>query len=694
MNVATRTCFLACLSAFCATGSARDEGMWLINKPPMTALKRHGFEPSPAWLEHAQKSAVRFQTGGSGSFVSPDGLVMTNHHVGSDMLSKLSTPERNLLDTGFLAGSRDAELKCPDLELNVLWSIEDVTDRVNGAVSNGMSTADAGAARRKAINDIEKTAGDKSGLKAEVVTLYQGGRYHLYLYKHFTDVRLAFAPEQAAAFFGGDTDNFEFPRYNFDVCLFRVYEDGKPYRPEHYLRWSATGSKEGDLAIVIGHPGKTDRLNTTEHLRFVRDTQLPFRLRQLWRAEAKALTFAGRSAEQRRLIMDDYFGIANSRKAFTGELAGLLDPAIFAAKSQEESKLRAAVEENPEWKAKWSDAWEKIAAAEKARAGWHARYAVLNRPFMGSLFAMARDIVRLAEELPKPSGDRLREYSDAGLASLYLELYSPAPVHTALELHRLTSGLSQMAELFGADDPLVKVAIAGLSPEARARQLVTGTTLTDPAARRKLVEGGRAAVDASTDPVIRLAAALDGEARELRRRFEDEVESVERDNYARIAQAKFAVEGDNAYPDATFTLRMAFGPIAGYPEGGTTVPAYTRLGGLFERYDQRKGQEGFELPQRWLDAKGKLKLDTPFNFVCSADIIGGNSGSPVINTNGEVIGLIFDGNIHSLPGAFVYDPRLNRAVAVDSRGIIECMRTVFAANTLADEMLGKAEVSK
>lgn len=670
--------------------AARDEGMWLLTSPPRAMLReRYGFEPSAQWLEHVQKSAVRISSGGSGSFVSSDGLVMTNHHIGSEVLSQLSTKSRDLMETGYYARTRGEELRCPDIEIDVLWRIDDVTNEVNAGVKDGMSTGDAGAARQRAIADIAKKAQDQTKLKCEVVTLYQGARYHLYCYKRYTDVRLVFAPEVEIANFGGDTDNFEFPRFNLDMCFFRVYEDGLPLRAEHFLSWS-NGSKEGDLALVMGHPGSTQRLYTTDHLKFLRDTMIPERLRQMWRSEVRSQVFMGRSAENQRLGTEDYLGITNGRKAFMGELAGLLDPAVMGSKAADEKKLRDAVGANPEWSKQWGDGWDLIAKAEHDRLAWFKRWFVFERGMNSDLIGFAKQIVRHAQEVGKPNGERLRDFRDSALASLYTQLYSPAPVHEALELNRVEGVLSFMAEMLGGDDPTVVAALGGKSPKARAEELVLGTALKDAAARKKLVEGGSAALAESKDPMIGFWKLLDKESRELRGRYEREVEAAEQAGYAKIAAAKFAVEGENMYPDATFTLRLAFGPIKGYAENGKEVPPYTDFAGMYERYQDRKGQAGFELSERWLRGKGRLDLTTPFNFVCEADIIGGNSGSPVVNTKGEVIGLIFDGNIQSLVGAFQYDGTQNRAVAVDSRAIIESLRKLYDAGPLADEMQGKS----
>lgn len=666
-----------------------DEGMWLLNNPPRELLRsKYDFSPSDEWLEHVQKSAVRFSTGGSGSIVSRDGLVMTNHHVASDILAKLSTPERDLLENGFHARTRAEELPCPDLELNVLWSIEDVTDRVNAA-AEGKQGAEANTARRQMMATIEKESQEATGLLSQIVTLYQGGRYHLYRYKRFTDVRLVFAPEQAIAFFGGDTDNFEYPRYCLDVAFFRIYEGGEPLQAEHHLAWSEAGSRDGDLAIVIGHPGTTRRLYTLDHLRFLRDVENPFVLRNLWRQEVKLQNFSARSKENARIAEDDLFGVANGRKFLTGQLETLQDPRIMARKAQEEAALRAAVAENPQWAEQWGGAWDEIARAQEARREFFVRAGAVGGTFGSDLYSKARTIVRLAAELPRPSAERLREYRDSNLESVYLGLYSPAPIYADLERAKLAWGLANMAELLGGEDPLVVAALAGKSPADRAAELVAGSVLFDPEARRALVEGGADALAATDDPLIKLAMILDPEARALRTRAENEVDAVTTEAYAKIAAARFAVLGDGVYPDATFTLRMSFGPIKGYEEDGEFIPPYTDFAGLYARHRERAGEKEFDLPQVWLEKKAELNLTTPFNFVLAADIIGGNSGSPVINKAGEVIGLIFDGNIHFLGAAIAYDDRQGRAVAVDSRAIIEALDKVYNADELVKEITAK-----
>ena len=689
---------LAALSSafvlLCGSAAALvDEGMWLFNKPPLEQLAEHGFTPDAAWLEHVQKSCVRFSTGGSGSIVSERGLVMTNHHVARSVLNQLSSAERNLLEDGFLARTPDQELACPDLELLCLWTIEDVSERVTAAGA-GKSAAEALAARRAEIAAIEEQASAASGLHCEVVTLYQGARYHLYSYKRFTDVRLVMAPESAAAAFGGDVDNFEFPRWCLDMTFFRIWEDGQPYQPEHHLAWSADGTQEGDLVLVAGHPGRTERLNTVAHLEFLRDLRHPNVLSRLWRAEVKLTNFAERSAENRLACNSDLLSVQNSRKAYTGMLAGLLDPELMDAKRADEAAVRAAVEANPEWKAKWGDAWDKVAAAEAVAAEMYPRFVALGGSGLGlgsQLFGYAVTLERMSTELAKPSGQRLSEYRESNLPSLRMGLESDVPIYPAYEIEGLANALSYMAETLGGDDPLVQVALGGMSPQRRAAELIGGTKLADPAVRKALMEGGRAALEASNDPLVLLARELDGPARELRTLWEDQVQSVEREAYAQIAAARFAVQGEGVYPDATFTLRLAFGPVQGYEEAGRGIAPYTELGGMFERMQARGEVEPFDLPQRWKDKRDALDPTTPYNFVATPDIIGGNSGSPTINTEGEVVGLIFDGNLQSLTGNFAYTDVQARATSVDSRGILEALRVVYEASELVGELVGSPQ---
>jgi len=666
-----------------------DEGMWLFTNPPRKQVKdKYGFDLTDEWLNHIQKSSVRFNSGGSGSFVSPEGLVLTNHHVGADYLQKLGTKERNYYRDGFLAKTRAEELKCPGAELNVLVSIEDVTQRVNDAVK-GLPADTAAAKRREVIADITKESTDKTGLRSDVITLYQGGAYHLYRFKKYTDVRLAFAPEQQIAFFGGDPDNFEYPRYDLDMCLFRVYEDGKPAKIDNYLKWSPNGAKDGELVFVSGHPGRTNRLNTVAELEYLRDVGFPFLMQRLNRLEVMAKTYSDRSEENARQAKELLFGVQNSRKARLGGLLGLQDPDLMARKKDEEAKLRETAATKPELEAA-RGAWDKIAAAQKVRAANIRRYTMLEGAagFNSDLFGIARTLVRAADERQKPNGQRLPQFNDSALESLTHELYSDEEIYDDFEIHRLTDSLMFLAAEMGYGHPLVQKVLAGKSPAVRAAELVKGSKLKDVAVRKKLYEGGITEVNASNDPMIALAKLVDEDSRAVRKIIETQVEEVSRQAYAEIAKAKFAREGTSVYPDATFTLRLSYGTVKGYEEAGKKVPAETTFAGLYERSKENANKPPFDLPQRWVDYKSKLDLKTPFNFVCTADIIGGNSGSPVVNAKGEVVGLIFDGNIQSLVLDFAYTDTVARAVSVHSAGIVEAMRKIYDANDLANELTG------
>jgi hypothetical protein len=672
-----------------APAALADEGMWLFNYPPTKLLKeKHGFTPTAAWLSHLQQSAARFNSGGSGSFVSPDGLVMTNHHVGVDALQKLSTKDRNLVHSSFYARTQAEELKCPDAELNVLVSIEDVTERVNAAVKAAAGSPEAEKQRRAVMNTIEKESFDKTGLRSDVITLYQGGLYHLYRYKKYTDVRLVFSPEQDIAFFGGDPDNFEYPRYDLDICFFRVYEDGKPAKVANYLRWNPAGLKNDDLVFVTGHPGKTDRLNTVRHLEFLRDRALPDTLNLLRRREVLLEAFSQRSAEHSRRAKDMLLTYQNSRKARLGGLAGLQDPAVMGSKLTEQQAFLAAAAKNPSLAADCQSAVKKIDKSLEVLDEVRVDYNLLERgqAFYSELFTIARMLVRMADETAKPNADRLREFRESNLDSLKQELFSEAPIYDDLQTALLADSLSMFLEQKGSTDKLVAEVMAGKSPQQRAAELIRGTRLADVAVRRQLAEGGVKAIEASDDPMIRLARLVDKPAREVRAKFEQQVEEPQRWAYGKLANARFALFGTETYPDATFTLRLAFGLVNGYQENGEQVPAWTTIDGAYRRAAEHGFAEPFALPQSWLDHKNDLNMATPMNFVCTADIIGGNSGSPVVNRNGELVGIIFDGNLPSLVWDFVYTADEGRAIAVHGSAILEALRKVYGARALAVEL--------
>ncbi len=661
-----------------------DEGMWLLNDPPRQHLKdKYQFELTDAWLRNAMLASVRLNSGGSGGFVSPEGLLVTNHHVAADSIQKLSKPGEDLLRDGFCARTRDQELKCPDLEINVLQEILDVTKEVNAAVRPGMSPAEAFAARRAVMSTIEQKSLKATGLRSDVVTLYNGGAYHLYRYKKYTDVRLVFAPERAIASFGGDVDNFEYPRMNLDVAFLRAYEHGQPAKTPHYFRWSETGPAEGELVFVTGHPGTTQRLETLARLKHRRDYTLPYTLARIRTLEAALHQYSQQSPENARQAATDLHSVANARKAFSGQLQGLLDPQILEQKRQQEEEFRKRVVEYAKATGSpppdFEGTFGRIEKIQHLLREFEKPYYLFEtgHAFFSPLFNIARHCVRMADELPKKSAERLREYRDSHLDSLKFQLYSPAPLFPELERAKLTASLTFLAEMLGGEHPLVQKVLAGKNPAARAQELVSGTKLFDPAERRRLVEGGKDAINASRDPMIRLAQAIDAEARQLRSRYENDVEEPERQAYATLAEWRFQVYGQSVAPDATFTLRLAFGTVRGYEVDGTKLPFHTTFADAFEKSAKLNGQEPFALPRRWLEGQSQLDLKTPFNFVSTADTIGGNSGSPVLNRAGELVGVNFDRNRHGLVRNFVYTDVQARHIAVHSQAVLEALRKLY-----------------
>jgi hypothetical protein len=675
----------------CVLSVSADEGMWLFNQPPRQMFKeRYQFEPTDDWLEHLQKASVRFNSGGSGSFVSADGLLISNHHVGADDLQKISTPAKDFVKDGFYARNLSEERKCLDLELNVLQTIEDVTARVNAAVPGQVDAEKAFEARRKVIAEIEKESLEKTGLRSDVVTLWKGGAYHLYRYKRYTDVRLVFAPEKQAAFFGGDPDNFEFPRFDLDICLFRAYENGKPAHITHYLKFSTAAPREGELVFVSGHPGGTSRLQTVAELVNTRDNTLPFYLELIERAEVLLGAWSARSIENARRAQELYFGVQNARKALKGEMAGLLDPSLIASKTKAEEDFKSRLQ----GKAELTDAlaaYDKIAESTKVDAGQMVRAAVLALNKSES-FYIARRLLRAGDERPKPNGERLEEFSDANKESLELSLFSEKPIYADFETLLLSDVLTLMANKLGADDLLVQKVLAGKSPEDRAVELVQSTKVRDVAFRKQLYQGGTAAVAAADDPMIELARLLDPEARSLRKVAEAQSEKRKQAQFA-LSKARLALLGTSGYPDATFSLRLSFGVIKGYEEKGSHVPAFTTFAGLYERAGQMNNRPPFDLPPIWQKRRGRLNAETPLNFVSTCDIIGGNSGSPVVNRAGEFVGIIFDGNLASLPWDYAYDDRQGRAISVSSAGILEALDKVYGARAVVKELLGAQQLS-
>jgi hypothetical protein len=680
---------LGVLAFVAASSSQADEGMWTFDNPPVKQLRDHyGFTPTQDWLDHLRLASVRFNDGGSGSFVSPHGLVLTNHHVAFGQLQKVSTPQKDYVNDGFYARTQADELKCPDLELNVLMSSEDVTAQVQGVLKPGMSDKEALEARKAEIAKIERESLQATGLRSDVIPLYHGGEYWLYRYKKYTDVRLVFAPEEQIAFFGGDPDNFTYPRYDLDMALFRVYENGKPVETQNYLKWNPQGAADGELVFVSGNPGSTARLDTMAQIEDMRDYSLPLVLKLLRRRLGVLQQYSALGPEQAREAARQIFGIENSLKAFNGEYEGLLDKALIAKKQKEESDFRALVDSKPEWKKRYGAAWDDIAQAEQKYQGRlkQARFAGVRA---SSMAQNALTIVDYVAEVKKPDGQRLDGFHDSELESLRFRLLSPAPAYPHLEEALLADGFAQALEELGPDDPFVRAALDGRAPKDVAKEVIAGTRIADPAFRKSLLEGGEAAVAASTDPLVVLARRIDPVTRELRKWVEDNVESVETTAGEKIGQARFAVYGKSTYPDATFTLRLSYGTVKGYPMNGTQAPPKTTLYGLYDRADGFDRKPPFDLPRRYLERKEKLDLSTPINFVNTCDIIGGNSGSPVINRKAELVGLIFDGNIESLVGDYVYNLENNRAVAVHTGAMTEALRKLYDAGPLADELEGK-----
>ena len=676
--------------------SARaDEGMWPFNNLPRAAIKKkYGFDITDAWLRKVQLASVRFNSGGSGSFVSADGLVMTNHHIASDVLQKISTPQKDYIKEGFYAATRDQEAKAPDLELNQLVGIEDVTARVMSAVKPDMTTAQANAARNAEINNISAEAGKKNGLRNDVIALYQGGQYNLYTYKKYTDVRLVFAPEFEIAFLGGDPDNFEYPRYDLDLALFRVYENDRPIHSANFFKWSEQGSKEGDLVFVSGNPGRTNRLDIVAHLEYLRDFGIPLLLKYLQHLHDMYTRYGALGAEQERRAHEDLFSADNSLKAYIGEegapgRGGLKDPSVISAKKKAEDELRKLVAAKPKMQKEYGDVWETIAKERKELPSYERerRFLESGWGFSSDYFNFARTLVRMAEESAKPNAQRLPEYTDGNRESLEQGLYSPAPIYDDFEKMKLANSLALMRDEMGANNDIVKRVLHGKTPEARAEELISGTKLKNVDARKQIAAGGQQAIASSDDPMIQLARSIDKEARAARKRYETEVIAVERTNYGKIARALFETKGNSMYPDATFTLRLSYGTVKGYKIDGQTYAPFTDLAGLWQHAREHGDKYPYHIPESWEKARSSLNLKTPLNFVSDADIIGGNSGSPVINRKGEIVGLIFDGNIQSLPGDFYFDGAINRAVSVDVRGMFEALRKVYHADAVVSELM-------
>lgn len=682
-----------------------DDGMWTFDNPPRKQWKeRYNFEPTDAWLENVRLASVRLNDGGSGAFVSGSGLLMTNQHVASGQLQKVSTPERDYTKEGFYARTPADELKCPDLEVNVLLSYEDVTRRVQSAAKAGASDREANEQRKAEMAAIEKESAEKTGLRSEVVTLYSGGEYWLYRFKKYTDIRLVFAVEEQIAFFGGDYDNFTYPRYDLDVAFFRVYENNQPLKTDHYFKWSASGPADGELVFAPGNPGSTNRLLTTAQIHFQRDVGNPLQM-QVWTSRLNALkSYAGRGTEQARRAGAGRRSFENSIKRLVGQQEGLNNPRMISKKEQEEKSLRAEIARKPDAQQAYGGAWDQIATAYRDYPQMAKRVAFSTlTPSRVDLFGtsfgnpisrlatVAAAIVRYTEETRKPNNKRYDEFRDSNLESFRFSLFSRAPIYPDMEEHLLAAWFEEAQKTLGADDPFVKAALAGSTPAEAAKRAVTGTKLADVDARKALIEGGADAVAGSNDPMIVLARNVEPVTRELRAWLEEKIQSVEAGAGQKIAQARFAVYGKTVYPDATFSLRISYGKVLGYEEDTTLVPYKTTMNGLYDRAESFDEKYPYDLPKRYKEGKTRLALSTPMNFVYTADTIGGNSGSPVINASAEIVGLNFDSNIQKLPNRYWYveESEGGRAVAVHSAAIVEAIKKLYDADKLVQEITGR-----
>ena len=685
-----RTLRLSLVALMLVSGISAEEGMWTFDNIPVAKMKaKYGFAPDQAWLDHVRLSCVRFP-GGSGSFVSSEGLVLTNHHVGRGSIQQVSTKGNDYIKNGFYAATQDQEIQVKGLELRTLMTMTNVTEEMN-RVTVGRDDQTASKLRDEALANLAKTMSEKTGLDCQVVRLYQGGEFWIYGYKVHKDVRLVFAPEEQIAFFGGDPDNFTYPRHNTDFAIFRVYENGKPYRPNHFLNWSATGAQDGDLTFVLGHPGSTSRLLTVDQMKADANVFLPMTLKS-YAGRLKALrAFGQTSSEAARKISTTVFSIENDQKRTIRYAETLRHAGTVQKLEAQEAALQAAVAQDPQL-AYAKKAWTKITQAQNALNAMAKDLTYVNTrgsSLLSAVFTMAR----MASEVTKPNDQRATMFKDANLKATQARLAMPTANYDAdLELVNFTRGLEEAQEELGANHPFVKKMLGDQSAAQVAKHALATTTLQQPEVRKALLEGGLPALKASQDPLVKMALILEPMSRGISKKADD-LRAVINEQNTQIAKARFAVYGKNLYPDATFTLRLTYGPIEGYPANGTKIQPFTTIAGLYDRawgWGDKAENGAWALPPSWKNAASKLDMTTPFNFVHSVDIIGGNSGSPVTNTKGELIGLIFDGNIESLPGKYVYDGTANRAVSVDTRVIIEALNKVYGASALANELQGKS----
>jgi len=669
-----------------ATGYS-DEGMWTLdNFPSATVEEKYGVEITEEWLTEAQLATTRLENGCTGSFASPDGLVLTNNHCIWGCIRNLSSDERNLSDEGFLAATRDEELQCPGQQVSVLTGYEEVTADVLGAIE-GLSDTDANEARKARLTQLESAceAASDGKLRCEAVSLYNGGQYFIYRYRRYDDVRLVFAPELDIGAFGGDPDNFNFPRWSYDMSFLRAYEDGEPAATPDYLSWRRGGPQADEPVFVTGHPGSTSRQLTMTELRLLRDVVYPNWLLRYSELRGRMLVWQHTSPEAERAVQQNILLLENSIKVLRNRLFALLNDEMMAEKAASERELREAVAADPDYEAAYGAAWELIDAAVEARRNMYLEHLFIENAagLMGDLFGYARSIVRGTVEREKPNEERIRSYTDAALPQFEQRLLADRPISKPYDDLRLAFSLDKMREWLGPDSPYVKTILGNESPDALAARLVANTRLDSVDYRRELWEGGIEAVRASDDPMIRLALAIEPAARELREAYEEQVEAPLTRGQEMIADARFRVYGTETYPDATFTLRVTYGSVVGWEEKGEYVPPFTRTRRLFER---ATGEPPFRVPETWESARPALDPRTNFNFVSTTDTTGGNSGSPVIAADGTLIGLAFDGNIHSIAGEYWFDPSLNRSIGVNTAIMLEALDKVYDADHLLQEL--------
>ena len=672
--------------AFLAGSAHADEGLWTFDNFPAAKVKAaYGVDITPAWLDRVRGAAARLSVGCSSSVVSGGGLLLTNDHCVADCAEAISPKDQDYTAAGFLAAARSDERTCPGLQADILLQIVDVTPRMLAAGA-GLTGEALVKARNALGGTIEQEAcGADRKLHCEVVDLYQGGRYQLYKFREYTDVRLVFSPGDQAAFFGGDPDNFNFPRYDLDCAFLRLYDDGEPAATPAHLSWSPEPPADGQAVFVAGDPGGTFRQQTVSELETQRDVTLPMDMAQLSELRGRMIRFSEENPANARAADEPLMDLENDFKVTRGRLVTLDDADFMATRRAAEADLRARA--TAKLGPSLGDPWAQMASAQKAAAALYTPYRQLERAGERSqLFGYARDLVRAAEDRRLPSAQRMPRYSDSQLASVQKQVLDPTPVRPALEQLILEYWLSKSRELLTADDPDTRLLLGNDSPETLSARLVNGTRLGDPTVRKALWYGGMAAIEASDDPMIRFMLRIDPEARRVRREYEDKVDGPAARAAGAIAKARFAVYGDSVYPDGTFTLRLSFGRVAGWTWRGKAVPPSTRFAGL---YDRATGQPPFDLDPRWIAARPRLNPDTIFDLATTNDIIGGNSGSPLLNAKGEVIGTAFDGNIQSLGGDYGYDGRVNRAVAVSAAAITEALRKVYGADALASELTAK-----